>query len=265
MSRPHARRPASSRGATPRPRKIAGQSPGARSEVADAPDELRGDESSDAPATESSDRLGLGKAARAARSAEPSPPLLSSPRVTRVLIAVLAALALVLAAQAVWWLVGEEAEPAVARDPGRVAVPEDLPVVASELAVLEGVDAAAKAAEEIVAVDHAKYDDEVDAAAALMTADFEEQYRETARDIEKQLVDQQTKVQVNVVAQGVVRANRTELEALIFLNQVVERVRDKEPETVVTPFKVLVTMVHTDQGWLVDDLETDASAEDNGE
>ena len=67
-----------------------------------------------------------------------------------------------------------------------------------------------------------------------------------------------TVVQANVVAQGVVRANRTRLQALIFLNQVVTRERDGKPETVLTPFKVLVTMVHTDQGWLVDGLDTAA-------
>jgi Mce-associated membrane protein len=151
----------------------------------------------------------------------------------------------------------DEPERTVARDSAAVTVPSGRPVVASELAVLEGVDAAAKAAQEIVAVDHAKYDAEVEAAAELMTADFEKQYRKTAGDIEERFVAQETVVQVNVVAQGVVRANRTELEALVFLNQVVSRVRDGEPETVVTPFKVLVTMVHTDQGWLVDGLETD--------
>jgi Mce-associated membrane protein len=124
--------------------------------------------------------------------------------------------------------------------------------------VLEGVEAAAKAAQEIVAVDHKKYDTEVEAAAELMTADFEKKYRKTAADIQAQVVAQKTVVQVSVVAQGVVRANRTELEALIFLNQVVSRVREGKPETVVTPFKVLVKMVHTDQGWLVDGLETDA-------
>ena len=61
-----------------------------------------------------------------------------------------------------------------------------------------------------------------------------------------------------VVAQGVVRANRTQLQALVFLNQIVTRVRAGEPETVLTPYKVLVTMVHTDKGWLVSNLETDA-------
>jgi Mce-associated membrane protein len=240
MSSPRPRRPASSRGATPRPRKIAGQSMTTRS---DAPEELHEEP--------------LGEIDREPWPEDDAPGMLASPKATRVLITVLAALALVLAAQGVWWVVADEPERTVARDDAAVVVPSGRPVVADELAVLEGVEAAAKAAKEIVAVDHRKYDDEVEAAAELMTADFEKQYRATAGDIEKQFVAQQTRVQVNVVGQGVVRANRTELEALIFLNQVVERVRDKKPETVVTPFKVLVKMVHTDQGWLVDGLETD--------
>ena len=35
--------------------------------------------------------------------------------------------------------------------------------------------------------------------------------------------------------------------------------RDGKPETVVTPYKVLVTMVHTDRGWFVDGLDTDGT------
>ena len=248
MSRPTPRRPASSRGVTPRPRRIAGQSSAPR---ADAPAEVADPATTADPTPHDGDRP-TGRAGR----------MLASPRTTRVLIAVLAALAVLLVAQGVWWLSSDEPERAVARDGGSVTVPSGLPVVADELAVLDGVEAAAKAAQEIVAVDHKKYDEEVDAAAKLMTADFEEQYRTTAEDIEAEFVAQKSVVQVNVVAQGVVRANRTELEALVFLNQVVERVRDGEPETVVTPFKVLVTMVHTDQGWLVDGLETDTPDQD---
>lgn len=249
MSTPKPRRPASSRGATPRPRKIAGQAVPTRVDSLEEPLEEPLDE---AVQTEEAP-----DGRRQPPPEDDTPGMLASPKVTRVLITVLAVLAVLLVGQGVWWAVSEEPERTVARDDAAVVVPSGRPVVADELAVLEGVEAAAKAAQEIVAVDHEKYDEEVEAAAELMTADFERQYRETAGDIKEQFVAQKTRVQVNVVAQSVVRANLTELEALIFLNQVVERVRDKEPETVVTPFKVLVKMVHTDQGWLVDGLETD--------
>ncbi len=121
----------------------------------------------------------------------------------------------------------------------------------------DGVEAAAKAAQELVSVDYSKYDEEVARAVELTTDRYEQDYLKTIGDVKEQGIAQELKVQASVVAQGVVRANRTRLEALVFLNQVVERKRDGEKETVVTPYRVLVTMVNTDHGWLVDRLDTD--------
>lgn len=274
MSRPTPRRPASSRGTTPRPRKIAGQSGAPR------PDEVT--EPTDEPTDEPTAKVDLAKSRKdeqrkdeqrkdEPRKDEPStdtsapsqdrPGILARQKTTRVLIATLALVALASVAQfglLLWDQVADDDEPEVVEDSGQISVPEGRPVVADELAVLEGVEKAAKAAQEIVAIDHEAYAAEVDKAAELMTSSFEKQYRTTATDIQEEFVANKTTVQANVVAQGVVRANRTRLEALIFLNQVVSRERDGEPETVVTPYKVLVTMVHTDQGWLVDGLDTDA-------
>lgn len=271
MSRPTPRRPASSRGQTPRPRKIAGQSATTpttpstpTTPTTPAAQKVAG---KTATATPSPARLSLakeaGKPKAAATGPETSaakdgarPGVLARPKTTRVLIIALGLLALLLAGQAVWWIRHDGGTKAV--DAGSVTVPDDRPVVADQLAVQDGVESAAKAAQEIVAVDFQKYDEEVDAAAELMTSQFEAQYRKTAGDIRDDFVANKTVVQANVVAQGVVRANRTRLEALVFLNQVVTRTRDGKPETVLTPFKVLVTMVHTDNGWLVDGLDTDA-------
>jgi Mce-associated membrane protein len=61
---------------------------------------------------------------------------------------------------------------------------------------------------------------------------------------------------VRVVAQSVVRANLTELEALVFLNQYVFRGEGDDAESTYTPYRALVTMVHTDKGWLVDGVDT---------
>lgn len=266
MSRPTPRRPASSRGTTPRPRKLAGQSPTTRPEetdetvgVADKADKVETADEVEAVETTS-------EASTPAPADEPTvesgaPGLLARPRTTRRLVIALVLVALVLFAQAVWFgilkVTEDDPAPKVTDTAGEITVPDGRPVVASEIATVEGVEAAAKAAQDIVAVDYQKYDAEVDAAAKVMTSKFEGQYRTTARDIKEQFVLQKTVVQANVVAQGVVRANRTRLQALVFLNQVVSREREGKPETVVTPFKVLVTMVHTDQGWLVDGLDTD--------
>ncbi|GAA1541886.1 hypothetical protein [Nocardioides humi] len=263
MSRPTPRKPASSRGQTPRPRRIAGQAgtgrpPSAEEGLEETPQETPG-EASGEPTEETVDAPAESELGP---SSERVPGILARPRTTRVLIAVLALVTIALVAEFAILVVDhvrdDDEPPARATDgSGALVVPKGRPVVAAQLQVRDGVEAAAKAAQEIVSVDYAKYDEEVDKAADLMTDRFEEQFRTTIGDVKEQAVAQKTVVQASVVAQGVVRANRTRLEALVFLNQVVQRERDGKPETVVTPYKMLMTMVHTDHGWLVDGIETD--------
>jgi Mce-associated membrane protein len=260
MSRPTPRKPASSRGQTPRPRRIAGQAGAARPAADDANDVT---DAVDAPASPRPTTK-----ATPATTPDPAGPgtsgpgVLARPRTTRILIAVLALVTIALVAEFVLLAVdrlGDDDE-ASARDnagAGSLVVPKGRPVVASALQWRDGVEAAAKAAQELVSVDYSKYDDEVKKAVALTTERYEKDYLKTIGDVKEQGIAQQLKVQASVVAQGVVRANRTRLEALVFLNQVVERVREGKKETVVTPYRVLVTMVHTDHGWLVDRLDTD--------
>lgn len=282
MSRPTPRRPASSRGSTPRPRKIAGRT------GTDAPDATPTEQPIqqakkqpiEEPAKRPTKQSGTATKVQLTKRAtlaghtptvrppdvhDDRPGVLARQKTTRVLIATLALVALASVAQFAILLVdriSDDDGPTKAAADGALSVPDGRPVVADQIAWLDGVEKAAKAAQEIVAVDYKTYDDEVDKAAELMTSDFERQYRTTAADIEKEFVANKTAVQATVVAQGVRRANRTRLEALIFLNQVVSREREGKPETVVTPYKVLVTMVHTDQGWFVDDLDTDAPKDD---
>ncbi len=267
MTRPTPRKPASSRGQTPRPRRIAGQ--------AGAPRPLTDDTNDPNDPNDAVDVVDVVDAAAAADSlADPPAPLdpttptdaepglLARPRTTRILIAVLALVTIALVAEFALLVVDRlgDDDKATARDDvatGSLVVPKGRPVVASALQWRDGVEAAAKAAQELVSVDYSKYDDEVKKAVALTTSRYEKDYLKTIGDVKDQGIAQQLKVQASVVAQGVVRANRTRLEALVFLNQVVERVRDGKKETVVTPYRVLVTMVHTDHGWLVDRLDTD--------
>lgn len=253
MSRPTPRKPASSRGQTPRPRRIAGQ-PGAARPAAD--------EVTASPTADDATVLAPAVDQPADAPADEQPGLLARPRTTRILIAVLALVTLALVAEFVLLAVDrfgdDDKDPVRVSDGnGGLVVPKGRPVVASVLQWRDGVEAAAKAAQELVSVDYSKYDDEVKAAVALTTSRYEKDYLKTIGDVKEQGIAQQLKVQASVVAQGVVRANRTRLEALVFLNQVVERVRDGKKETVVTPYRVLVTMVHTDHGWLVDRLDTD--------
>lgn len=267
MSRSNPRRPASSRATTSRPRKIAGRDLAAGPEpdapedptLREEPPDERADEPDEPGEPELAPEPGPGSEAgpeptrtRAGGSA------LASPRTTRMLLVLAAVLAVVLAAQGAWWLrhsMRDEPAP-VESDGPAISVPSGRPVVASALAVQEGVQAAAEAAQKIVARSHQEYDAEVDAAVELMTDDFAEQYRETTEAVKEEFVARKTTVEVRVVAQGVVRANDAELQALLFLNQSVTRQGGKQPKTTYTPYRALLTMVNTDQGWLVDDIET---------
>lgn len=285
MTRPTPRRPATSRGGTQRPRKIAGQGspvpvaePATESDVEpqvepdvepDVAPEVE-PEGAEAPDEQHPEAPGPARAGR--RTDDGRPGVLARQKTTRVLIAVLVLVALALGIECAMLVVDrvrddDSAQAVDGRDAvNEVSVPADRPVVATDLDVKAGVDAAAKAAQEIVAVDFQKYDDEVTKAADLMTARFADSYRKLAGEVQRDFVANKTVVQATVVAQGVAKASRTRLQALVFLNQFVQRTRDGKPETVVTPYRVLVTMVHTDQGWLVDGLATDVKeGTDSGE
>ncbi len=118
-------------------------------------------------------------------------------------------------------------------------MPSGTPVVLNQLAVQEGVEAAAAAAEVMFARNWKNYEEGVDDAVALMTDEFAEQFRATTDDVQPEFVRKKTEVQVRVVAQSVVRANDAELEALIFLNQYVFRGEGKDAKSTYTPYRAL--------------------------
>lgn len=145
---------------------------------------------------------------------------------------------------------------APADEDGPIAVPSGRPVELNQVAVQGGVDAAASAAQVMFARNWKTYDKGVDEALALMTDSFADEYAATSDDVRQEFIRKRTDVQVRVVAQGVVRANDSELEALIFLNQYTIRGEGQEAKTTYTPYRALLTMVHTDRGWLVDGVDT---------
>lgn len=130
------------------------------------------------------------------------------------------------------------------------------PVVTGELTHRAAVEAAAQSTVEILSTSYEDYDEQVDEATAKMTDDFAEEYRATADGIRDRFVDQQTKLQFEAVGQSVVQASPEQVQALVFLNQYVEKVVDGEPRTDYAQYRALVTVVHTDHGWLVSDIET---------
>jgi Mce-associated membrane protein len=276
MSRPTPRRPSSSRATTPRPRKLAGGSPQSEPQAPldePTPGEVPAD---DHPADEP---VSVAKAPtedpvvddQAPDDPEPWPdedpepvlgeggPALRSPRVTRLLLVLVGVLALILVLQSLWWLRHDSREePEASRSAeGAIVVPEDRPVQPTELVVQAGVEAAAKAAQKIVSRTFENYDAEVDAASALLTGSFATEYRQTTDDVREEFIARKTTVQARVVGQGVVRANDTELQALLFIDQYVITSTGKEPKTSRTPYRALLTMVNTDDGWLVEDMQTE--------
>ncbi len=127
------------------------------------------------------------------------------------------------------------------------------PVVTGEVAHRSAVEAASDAADEIVSTSYKNYDEQVEQAVDKMTDGFAAKYRQTAEDVRPEFLDAKKEVQVEVAAAGVVRASSSQVEALLFLNQYVTTAGK---DTSYTPYRALVTVVDTEQGWLVSDIET---------
>jgi Mce-associated membrane protein len=250
MTRQNPRRPASSRAPVSRPRRVAGQgsappeasnqtdaSPVEPVDLAKAPAgpplvEPVETTAAEAPteAPDSTEKPGLAA-------------LFDSRRATTVLLGVVAVLALVAGGLFAWDALGDD----------DVAKPSKQPIVIGSDDATAGVDAAAKAAETILTRSYQDYDKQLDDATALMTAAFAREFRQTATEVEEEFVAAKTEQQARVVGQGVVHATRTEVQALVFLNQYVSK---DAGDTTYTPYRLLVTVIHTDRGWLVSALDT---------
>jgi Mce-associated membrane protein len=256
MSRPTPRRPASSRGAVNRPRKIAGRTvtPATAQETPTAV----GADDVDGLDDEIVEIVPPG--ARASDD-EPEPatdqePVLASPRVTRMLLTILTVLTVLLVLQGGWWVQhGLRDAPKASEASGAIAVPVDRPVLQNELAWKEGVDVAARAVKAMSSRSFESYDADVDAATALLTDSFAEEFRKTAGDVEEEFLAKEAVMSAEIRSQSVVRANDAELQALIMFDQVTRTAAGDDPKTVHSDFRALVTMVHTDQGWFVDRLD----------
>lgn len=269
MTRPTPRRP--SRTTTPKPRKIAGRD---EAEPTGTKPAAPSSSAGRAPA-EPAPPLGPPRPPRRPVAKDPGPDdgkglAEGGTSLTSTLLAVVGVLVLVLVAQCAWFLWNNLRDEKVAAgasaaessgsdesdDNAPISVPSGRPVVLNELAVQGGVDAAASAAEVMFARNWKTYDKSVDNAVAVMTDSFAEEFRATTDDVRQEFIAEKTDVQVRVVAQSVVRANDTELEALIFLNQYIVRGEGDDAKTTYTPYRALLRMVHTDRGWLVDGLDT---------
>ena len=232
-----------SRNATSRPRKVAGSRPAPEA----APEAAAGPTAETAPGvapvevppvdepTELEVVIGV--------EPEPAPPgLLDSLRTTVVLVVTVLMLAGLALGEA-WYLWNRD-------EPG---VSAERPVVLGTMAYRSAVDTATRSTEEILSTSYRNYDSQVEQATSKMTDSFAEEYRSTVEDIHDGFIAAKTEIQVKVVASGVVQADSDQVQALLFLNQYVSK---GGKHTTVTPYRALVTVVHTDHGWLVSDIET---------
>jgi Mce-associated membrane protein len=226
-----------SRPATGRPRKIAGrgqeQDPAIEEAVVEEPVvEVRG---APAPSLETPETDEVPKAAGVSTSSTTG----------RILVALVVVLALVGIGELVY----------LNRDPSPT-VSAARPVVTGELSHRAAVEAAARSTEQILSTSYQDYDEQAAKASEKMTDTFAKEYAETSDGIKDEFIAQKTKLQVKAVAQGVVQASPAQVQALLFLNQYVEKEQDGQPKTAFAQYRALVTVVHTDHGWLVSNIET---------
>ncbi|HEX4688210.1 MAG TPA: hypothetical protein VH228_15635 [Nocardioides sp.] len=151
-------------------------------------------------------------------------------------------LAAVLAGEA-WYLWGTSAPTPSAQRP----------VVVGDIEAQTAVDSAATDAAAIFTTSWRSYDEHLAHVSPLMTDDMAERYRSSAERVRDSVVRSRTDTTTRVAAQGVVRAGPDEVLALLFLDQR-ETSGDRPPTY--TARRALVTMVRTDGGWSVANVQT---------
>jgi Mce-associated membrane protein len=167
-------------------------------------------------------------------------------RRTTVVLTVAVVVLLGLGIAEVWYL--NRDEPA--------AVSASRPVVVGAATRAEAVETAARSTEEILSTSYQDYDDQAARAAGRMTDAFAERFRQTSKNIRTRFLENRTRLQVKAVRQSVVEASPTRVRALLFLDQYVQKVVAGQEKTDFVQYRALVTVVRTDDGWLVSDIDT---------
>lgn len=266
MSTQKPKRPASSRTSTSRPRKIAGhvESDPADNATVEAPAPQKS-----VPAAKATAPSKAGTPSAPAAPSKPSKPvvpprpltdrlgLFAGRPLTRVLMIGLAVLAVIVAAQGIWFGVkGDDHHGSAQQAQGTVDVPADRPVQMNQSDIDQGVDQAAKDVVTLMSLHYKTFDEDVAKAVDLTTSRFAPEYQRTTADLKDDYVKKQVELSAKVIGEGVVKANTTRLQALLFVNQWATRGVGKDRRLVLTSFRVLMTMVHTNTGWLVDGMDT---------
>ncbi|HET7072143.1 MAG TPA: hypothetical protein VFI40_15055 [Nocardioides sp.] len=127
------------------------------------------------------------------------------------------------------------------------------PVVVGDIEAQSVVDAAASDAATIFSTSWRRYDAHLARVTSLMTPDMADRYRTTAGPVRERVVTSRTTTATRVAASGVVRAARDQVMALLFLDQ---RTTSAGGPPSYAARRALVTMVHTQGGWLVANVQT---------
>jgi hypothetical protein len=127
------------------------------------------------------------------------------------------------------------------------------PVVVGDIEAQSAVDVAATDAAAIFTTSWRSYDAHLARVTSLMTPDMAKRYRTTAAPVRTRVVGGQIDTTTRVAARGIVRAEPKEVLALLFLDQ---RTTTGGGPPAYTVRRALVTMVHTDRGWLVANVQT---------
>lgn len=114
--------------------------------------------------------------------------------------------------------------------------------------------AAEQAAATILAYDYESLEADRDAAAALMTPEYREEYVETFDDLVLEAArERKAQVEADVRASGVAAAGPDRVEVLLFVNQTtVSTANSGEPQTALN--RVVLAMERVDGAWRVDDI-----------
>lgn len=163
-------------------------------------------------------------------------------RTTGVLAACLLVPVTALAGEA-WYLWGATAPAASATRP----------VTIGDIEAHTAVETAAQDAAQIFSTSWRSYDAHVTRVSALMTEGFATQYRSSAAPVRARMVSSRTRTSTKVAASSVVQATPDRVLALLFLDQ---RTKAHGSPPSYDSRRALLTMVHTDQGWLVDNVQT---------
>lgn len=235
------KRPLGARTPTARPRKVAGRTSGTEDPVVDgSTDEVTDDAAHEAVPESPEPEVHHEHVEWPVEDEQERPP--PSRRTTRLLVALVVLLAAVTAGEA-FYVYGQD-------DP---VVSSQRPVVTGKVAATSAVDAAARSAVDIVSSSFRTYDEQVDLAASKMTDSFAEEFRQTKAEIREDFIAQKTEVTAEVAAQGVVQASPEQVVALVFLDQSTTKAGT---DLNVAQYKILVTVVRTEGGWLVSQMET---------